>query len=316
MNDALLKGTSRSFYLTIRVLPAGLRAPVGLAYLLARASDTVADTAQTPVQVRLEQLQRLQEAILRPGPDSLAGLATEVAPPDPAERLLLENLGPCIAELASQPEQEKREITSVLEKIIRGQQLDLERTLSQGGALRDAGQLEEYTYLVAGCVGEFWTRICALKNPGFARLDLEKMCELGVRFGKGLQLVNILRDIPADLRAGRSYLPADELQEAGADPKTMKGAEPVFEKWRLRALEHLESAQAYIEGLRPGRVRYACILPWHLGVLTLKKLRVAPWKRSERIKVMRAEVRRSCWLAIGAAFSSRALRAMGRRTVT
>ncbi|MCI0869448.1 MAG: squalene/phytoene synthase family protein, partial [Chloroflexi bacterium] len=40
----LLKGVSRSFYLTLRVLPGGIREPVGLAYLLARAADTIADT--------------------------------------------------------------------------------------------------------------------------------------------------------------------------------------------------------------------------------------------------------------------------------
>ncbi len=40
----LLKGVSRSFYLTLRILPAGMRDPVGLAYLLARAAGTIADT--------------------------------------------------------------------------------------------------------------------------------------------------------------------------------------------------------------------------------------------------------------------------------
>ena len=41
---ATLKDVSRSFYLTLRVLPARIRTPIGLAYLLARTSDTVADT--------------------------------------------------------------------------------------------------------------------------------------------------------------------------------------------------------------------------------------------------------------------------------
>ena len=40
---AVLKGVSRSFVITIRALPRGLRRPVGLAYLLARASDTIAE---------------------------------------------------------------------------------------------------------------------------------------------------------------------------------------------------------------------------------------------------------------------------------
>ena len=40
----LLKGVSRSFYLTLRVLPGRIRPQIGLAYLLARATDTLADT--------------------------------------------------------------------------------------------------------------------------------------------------------------------------------------------------------------------------------------------------------------------------------
>ena len=48
LGGPLLKSVSRSFYLTIRILPARLQAPIGLAYLLARASDTIADTADAP----------------------------------------------------------------------------------------------------------------------------------------------------------------------------------------------------------------------------------------------------------------------------
>src|SRR5207249_8227176 len=84
-------------------------------------------------------------------------------------------------------------------------------------ALANAAELDEYTYLVAGCVGEFWTRICFRRVPRFARLEFDTMKSLGRSFGQGLQLVNILRDLPADLRAGRCYLPADELAAAGCD---------------------------------------------------------------------------------------------------
>jgi farnesyl-diphosphate farnesyltransferase len=52
----LLKGVSRSFYLTLRVLPAGMRDPVGLAYLLARAADTIADTSLIDPAQRLALL--------------------------------------------------------------------------------------------------------------------------------------------------------------------------------------------------------------------------------------------------------------------
>ena len=63
LND-LLRATSRSFYLTLRVLPAAVRSQIGLAYLLARTTDTIADTDILPVTQRLEALQKLRERIL------------------------------------------------------------------------------------------------------------------------------------------------------------------------------------------------------------------------------------------------------------
>ena len=60
----LLKQVSRSFYLTLRVLPRAIRPQIGLAYLLARTTDTIADTEIIPVAQRLAALQQLRERIL------------------------------------------------------------------------------------------------------------------------------------------------------------------------------------------------------------------------------------------------------------
>src|SRR6266702_6204994 len=59
----LLKGVSRSFYLTLRILPAGMRDPIGLAYLLARAADTIADTSLIPPEQRLALLLALRDQV-------------------------------------------------------------------------------------------------------------------------------------------------------------------------------------------------------------------------------------------------------------
>ena len=42
--DTLLKDTSRSFFVTLEMLPKKIRRQVGLLYLLARVADTIADT--------------------------------------------------------------------------------------------------------------------------------------------------------------------------------------------------------------------------------------------------------------------------------
>src|ERR1044071_2980882 len=61
--EPLLRPVSRSFYLSIRILPRRLREPVGLAYLLARTTDSVADTAQIPAELRIQTLEKLRGLI-------------------------------------------------------------------------------------------------------------------------------------------------------------------------------------------------------------------------------------------------------------
>src|SRR5438093_5496097 len=63
LQTAILRSVSRSFYLSIRFLPAQLREPVALAYLLARTTDTVADTARISGSVRMETLKMLANGI-------------------------------------------------------------------------------------------------------------------------------------------------------------------------------------------------------------------------------------------------------------
>ena len=53
----LLRDVSRSFYLTLKLLPGSIREQIGLAYLLARATDTIADTGAVSVEERLAALQ-------------------------------------------------------------------------------------------------------------------------------------------------------------------------------------------------------------------------------------------------------------------
>ena len=316
LGGPLLASVSRSFYLTIRILPAKLRDPIGLAYLLARASDTIADVAEAPVSLRLEHLGQFARMIRGGATVGLADLQREIRPVAPGERELIARLDRCLARLASLEEGDRREITAVMEKIIRGQTLDLERFASSGNgvvALRSAAELDEYTYLVAGCVGEFWTRICLQHLPRYSVLDDEELTRLGVQYGKGLQLVNILRDAPADLRDGRCYLPEDEMRTLGLAPESLRcepvAARPVFESWSWQAKEYLDDGFRYIEALRPARLRIGCFLPWYLGIETLRLLRAhPPLENPDRIKVPRSFVHKALLLATPVAFSNLALR--------
>ena len=308
LGGPLLKSVSRSFYLTIRILPARIQAPIGLAYLLARASDTIADTAEAPEPVRLQHLAAFGKMIRDGTSDGLPELQREIQPPDPGERELIARLDRCLDWLASMPDDDRREIADVMGKIIRGQTLDLQRFPKGEGviALQTAAELDEYTYLVAGCVGEFWTRICVAHLPRYARESESELLRLGVNYGKGLQLVNILRDIPADRRAGRCYLPEDELRAANSTPA--KPAREMFDRWHQRASEHLEDGRRYIAALRPARLRAGCFLPWYLGVETLRLLSEgSPLDSEAKIKVPRSTVRAALLRAPLVAFSNHTL---------
>ena len=78
--------------------------------------------------------------------------------------------------------------------------------------------LDRYTYYVAGCVGEFWTDLMCAHRKAFASWNVREMSEVGVRFGKGLQFTNIVKDIAHDLQQGRCYVPEPMLAEAGLKP--------------------------------------------------------------------------------------------------
>jgi len=303
LRGPLLRSVSRSFYLSLRFLPKALRDPLSLAYLLARATDTIADTTGAPVALRTEALRTLAATIQGGGSstEKTAQLQESFVPlqTDKAERALIEQLPALLDWLGDLRSDDRDEVRGVLGKINRGQSLDLER-FGNGRdirALNNAAELEEYTYLVAGCVGEFWTRLCFRHVKNFSDRPESEMSMLGVQYGQGLQLINILRDAGDDLRNGRCYFSADELNSLGlraedglANPATL---EPVLKRWREKAEKGIEAGIDYAGAIRNRRVRFATALPALIGARTLALLREAGAEAlGRRIKVPRAEVRK------------------------
>lgn len=313
LND-LLKQTSRSFYLTLRVLPRAIRPQISLAYLLARTTDTIADTEILPAPQRLEALQQWRERILgtRNTPLNLANLARHQGLP--AERILLERGEEALTGLQSLAPADLALVRQVLDTITSGQELDLRRFGGQrerptgGGpelvALQTDAELDDYTYRVAGCVGEFWTAICVdhlFQAPPLAPLRTPEFRALGVRFGKGLQLVNILRDLSSDLQKGRCYLPAQRLAEIGLQPIDLRAPVPaatfgpLYHRYLDQAEAHLAAGWTYTNQIPFARMnlRLACAWPILIGLETLQRLRTAPvLDPAHRSKVSRADVRR------------------------
>lgn len=301
LRGPILRRVSRSFYLSIFVLPKKLRHPVGLGYLLARASDTIADTNELPIELRVEKLQLLARAIQgEPLGNEINGLIASVAPlqTNESERALIESLQPSLAWLDQSDVFDREEVRAVLEKINRGQILDVERfrNSKQLVALETAADLDQYTYLVAGSAGEFWTRLCFHHLKKFAARDEYEMLKLGKRYGQGLQLINILRDAGDDLRAGRCYFPNDELVNVAMEPSQIirepQRFRSIYRKWHEKAQQGIKAGIDYSLATRNRRVRIATALPAMIGARTLALLREAGATVLHRhIKVSRKEVR-------------------------
>src|SRR5262245_10114455 len=227
---------------------------------------------------------------------------------DPHERTLIENLRECIEWLAKLDPADRDNIRGVLKTIVTGQELDLQRFGDPAviTSLRTAAELDEYTYLVAGCVGDFWTKLGFRHLGTFASRSPEEMTKLGIEYGKGLQLINILRDRGPDAAAGRGYLPTEELAAAPVAQ--------VFAHWLAKAEEKISVGVDYCLALTNWRVRFATVLPALIGARTIALLRVAG-VAEKKIKVPRKEVRRIVAAGALASLSPVALRVLFQRLI-
>jgi farnesyl-diphosphate farnesyltransferase len=304
LND-LLRDVSRSFFLTLRLLPRSVRNQIGLAYLLARATDTIADTGAISVEQRLAKLQELKGRIASGSNERFDVGEIRANQSSEGERVLLERITDTLTLLKQLHSDDRLLVQRVLEVITSGQELDLQRfgsaSVQNIVSLQNRVELDDYTYRVAGCVGEFWTRICVLHLSPQPVVPPEELIAKGIRFGKGLQLVNILRDLPADLRMGRCYLPAQDLNRLSLRPEDLldrtneQRLRPLYNDLLSEGEEHLKVAWSYVLDLPRGwvRVRLACALPLLIGVKTLNKLREENVLNPDtKIKVSRADVKR------------------------
>ena len=323
----LLKRVSRSFYLTIRVLPRDMRRPISAAYLLARAADIIADTRAVHSPGRLEVLRALRNSIEHGTSFGAVEVLMMSAQASIDERDLLGDVAELVSDLRSIPLPDWDLVRDIVVQLTKGMEFDLTRfPLERRGevdALDTANELDTYTYMVAGCVGEFWTDVTMRHTPPLAGWDRDSMAGLGVRFGKALQMTNVLRDVPTDLRIGRCYIPEEWIQDAGLtardllDPSNAAAARPALVRGIVVALEHFDAAETYLMAI-PGqcaRLRLAVAWPLLIGLATLDTLACSPnWLDPKtRSKVSRDWVYKMIGLSLPMVNSNMALRTWIRR---
>lgn len=275
---AMLKRVSRSMYLSLAALPAEVRDAMGLGYLLCRAADTIADTRLVPGPERLRTLEAYRAAFSggpAPSASLLEGYARHQASPD--ERELLTRLQECVGLWRAFPEEERALLRRVVEGVVDGMRMDLSlfpgETEAELRAMPSAAELERYCGFIGGEPGRFWTDLCVLRVPALSGADAAALRDLGYRLGKGLQITNILRDIPKDLRLGRCYLP--DLAAAGLSPEELlepssaARLRPVLARWLRWALGELGAGAGYVERMPALRLKAAAAWPLLLSLRTL-----------------------------------------------
>jgi farnesyl-diphosphate farnesyltransferase len=323
----ILPAVSRSFALSLRILPGPLRQPFGVTYLVARAADTIADTRALPPATRLSALHGLRAAFAAgagppPAPDDAGGGGHTAA-----ERVLLARLPDVVAAYQGLPAADRARARTVLLTLTQAMVESLQRfppeMADQVGAFDTRAELDRYTYLNAGCVGEFWTDMVAAHRPRCAGWDLTVMRARGARFGQGLQLINVLRDLPRDLRIGRCYLPSADLAALGLVPQdlltpaALPRLRPLLHALVDAALRRLDDGRAYVLAVprRETRLRLATLWPLLIGLGTLTRLRRAEnlLDPAVTVKVPRRELRGLLLRSVGLVWSDRRLDGWIRR---
>lgn len=272
MDFALLKAVSRSFYLSMVWLPPAMRRGIALGYMLARATDSVADTSCASVAKRIEVLRLMGHAITGTScaDKLLSTLRGEMADAQSkeSEALLLRRFDECLELLHQVSAEERTLIRRVLATIVKGQLWDL-TYFAEHNRVESDEDTRAYTYMVAGCVGEFWTDLgIATMGEQFCRPERRDiMAEAGKRYGQGLQLVNILRDMDEDAARGRVYICSDPIP------------------WLRRAKRYLHDGLDYSRRLGSFRLRFTAMLPALLGLKTLRLIKQRAG--SERVKISR-----------------------------
>ncbi len=276
----MLQHVSRTFALTIPLLPPDIAAAVGNAYLVCRIADTIEDDPSMALGKKQELFSRLVQSVEGELDPEL--FAAQAAP------LLSTNIPKAEKELMEKSARVLR-VTHELQPVRRGAISKCVALMAEGmetfqntqslRGLRDQPEMDRYCYYVAGVVGEMLTEIFCDHDPRIAAHG-EQLIPLGRSFGQGLQMTNILKDVWDDRRRGACWLPRSAFRgmEDCTDLVAQARQEEVFVEGMAGLTDlcaaHLDNAFKYITMIPPdqGGIRKFCLLALGLALLTLRKL--------------------------------------------
>ncbi len=279
--DLWVKKVSRTFALSIKILPGDLRAYIGHSYLICRLLDSLEDAPDLPVSRKHEALDIAKEAInspdaLKKSSSYLAELAaqSDIAPWEKELLIHSEELFQCLETFPRDIRKSIRTWTCEMADGMKKYAFGIDKPEVQLASLHE---LDDYTYYVAGTVGKLLSEMFGREKYKIPAAQLEIMDKNAISFGKGLQLVNIIKDSRADIEDGRCFLPKELFDkyetsiEAFLQVRDHAKIKGIFKELIGNAETHLKNAISYINVI-PGarwRIRLGCIWPVVLAYKTL-----------------------------------------------
>ena len=299
----VLPRVSRTFALNIQLLDGSLGEAVRVGYLLCRAADALEDSWPGPaadIRARFERFLAALEGDAHAAQSLADGARALAAGRDDLE--LVAQLPRVLAVADALPGDHRAAVREGVRTLALGMSRYASRAAERGDQvpyLDSEAELEDYCWVVAGCVGVMLTQLllvaCELPHDD----DHARRLALSPMVGQALQLTNILLDWPHDVRRGRCYLPASWLAEAGITMHELVGSPhkaipPLRDRLERKARAALAQVPEYIERVptRLWRYRLFCLWPalWSLGSLArTRQTPDFPWG-PERPRMLRSEV--------------------------
>lgn len=295
LQTQMVRQVSRTFALSIEQLPAGLRDPVGVAYLLLRVSDILEDHPDLPAD-RKAGLLRLWAEVLQ-GSATTQALTSRVADLDSSdpEVAVAQQADVLMDMVRRQPPQ----VQDILVRYVHESTLGMARWQEHGPFVEDEAALDDYMHEVAGRVGYLVTDLFLWYYPDL-QPRRDELMPLARECGLALQTVNVIRGLPKDYARGWVFVPITFYQRFGLtrdslfEPAHLPQAMRVVSMLADKADRHLSHGLAYVTAFprRYHGLRLALMWPFYFAVRTLAINRQDPGVIQGEAKITRAEVQR------------------------
>ena len=320
----ILPAVSRTFAVSIRLLPGELGAAVRTAYLLCRIADTIEDAPE----LAAEEKASLFDAFVLCLDDSSRGAdfvdRAGAIRADDAHRRLIGNSSLVLDCYRRLPDATRGHVLHWVREMISGMRKFV-LAYPRGIRIQSVDEYKEYCYYVAGTVGYLLTDLWHEHAPSIGRRRYEKLRRRARAFAEALQTVNILKDVARDAEHENSiYIPEQLLREVGSTHAMILAGERVEQNRAALgqliqlAWSDLDQATAYLLDIprRAPSIRLFCALPLLFAHATLRDLTRTPeaLSRRETLKISRAEVKAITVLSGLLVYSNRLLAWLIART--